>query len=427
MAIKVYSHDIEQAILGGILLAGDKALVKVKEIIEPEDFYVYEHREIYKAILEVGNDILSISGFLEKHDRIRFVPMEMISLIVENVATSAGIKQHAQSLRDMSVRRKVSDLGKEIQAWISQTNKETPDILALIKKRVRLLDARKDRVLESNLTVAQNVYAEIQRKMTTKNHTVGCLTGIETIDGMLHGLEPKTLILIAARPSIGKTALALNIIEHVTRNYDGKCTFFSLDMSSEAVMMRRLACAGLVELANLKKADLNDSEMDKLNRALNIVSESNAVVIDKPFFKSLENVESFIASYTMSNKVSAIFIDYVQLMHVKAKTGNRNLELGVISSALKSMAKEYNVPVIALAQLSRNKDNTKPKLSSLRDSGSLEADADVCFMLHTESRGSMELEIACLKARDGELWHSTLAFEGRYQKVYDQDPIIYGG
>jgi len=427
MAIKVYSHDIEQAILGGILLAGDKALVKVKEIIEPEDFYAPEHIEIYKAILEVGNDILSIKGFLEKHNKTQFIPAEMISLIVENVATSAGIKQHAQSLRDMSVRRKVSDLGMEIQAWISQTNKETPDILALIKKRVRLLDARKDRVLESNLTIAQNVYSEIQRKMTTKNHTVGCLTGIETVDGMLYGLEPKTLILIAARPSIGKTALALNMIEYISRNYDGKCIFFSLEMSAEAVMMRRLACAGLVGLTNLKKANLNDSEMDKLNYALNIVSESNAVIIDKPFFKSLENIESFMASYTMSNKVSAIFIDYVQLMHVKAKTGNRNLELGVISSALKSMAKEYNVPVIALAQLSRNKDNTKPKLSSLRDSGSLEADADVCFMLHTEARGSMELEIACLKARDGELWHSTLAFEGRYQKVYDQDPIIYGG
>lgn len=408
-------------------MAGDKMLAKVKAIIEPEDFYSPESIEIYKAILGVGCDILSISEFLEKHNKARFIPIDIITSIVENVTTSVGTVQHAKELKEISTRRKVAQLGEDIEAWIKKTNKETPDILAEIKKRVRLLDARKDRVLESNLTIAQNVYAEIQRKMTTNNKTVGCLTGIETIDNMLNGLEPKTLTLIAARPSIGKTALALNMIEYISKHYDGKCVFFSLEMSSEAVMMRRLASIGLINLTNLKKADLNDSEMDKLNNALNIVSKSNTVVIDKPFFKALENVESFIASYTMNNKVSAIFIDYVQLMYVKARTGNRNLELGIISSALKSMAKEYNTPVIALAQLRRDIENKRPRLSGLRDSGSLEADADICLMLHTETRGSSNLDIACLKARDGELWHSTLAFEGRYQKVYDQDPIIYGG
>ena len=419
-----YSPEAEQSVIGAMISDGE-AVTIAQEIVTAEDFYSKQYAVIFEAITELYEKNIAVDPItLQTKLREKNLPpevysTEMIAGLIAAVPTSVYIKDHAQIVADKALLRRLIHAAEEIGAECYAQNKDMESILNDAEKRVYDLTQKG---AASDFTPINKIVLAAMEKIEEASRVHGNITGIPTgftdLDNRTAGLQPSDFILIAARPSMGKTALALNIAEHVTFEEDKCVAIFSLEMSKESLMNRMFSMQSHVDAQKIRTGDMTDREWSDLMESAGRIGKSKLIIDSTPGI-SVPEIRSKCRRFKMDHGLDLIIIDYLQLMSGSAKNDSRQQEISDISRALKGLARELDVPVIALSQLSRaveGRPNHRPMLSDLRESGAIEQDADLVMFIYredyykedTEKKGIAEVIIA--KQRNGPIGTVELAW-----------------
>ena len=427
-----YSVEAEQSVVGAMLMDRD-AITTASEIISGNDFYQSAYGVIFDAMVELFNegkpvDLITLQERLKEKD----VPAEIASLefvrdLVTAVPTSANVKYYAQIVADKSVMRKLIKLNEEI-ANICYAGKESlEEVLEKTEKSVfELLQKRNTSDFVPIKQVVLNALERIEKASKTKGTVTGIPTGFIDLDYKLSGLQPSDLILVAARPSMGKTAFVLNIAQYIAFKKDKSVAIFSLEMSKEQLVNRLFSLESQVDAQAIRSGNMKDSDWEKLIEGAGIIGQSHLIIDDTPGI-SISELRSKCRKYKLEQGLDVVIIDYLQLMtgSVGKSSESRQQEISEISRSLKGLARELNVPVIALSQLSRaveSRPDKRPMLSDLRESGAIEQDADVVMFIYRDeyynkdSEFKKQAEIIIAKQRNGPIGTVNLAWLGEYTK-----------
>jgi len=423
--MKPLPHDLdtEKALLSSLLINPER---RIKPPIKASDFYLEKHQKLFTALQELESpDMTLLKGVLEKKGTLQTVGgIDYVAQLFEVSLTSGGVPFYAERLRELSRRRTLAMTGETLFQEACDLTKDLGETISNVKGAIRDLDRGMEPGQEASQGVLDRVFKDIERRSQDGNYTVGILSGYDCIDRNLHGFEPKTLIYVGGRPSMGKTALALNLAENFARLDQGAVVFFSLEMSSEAITRRRLAAESGVFLSRIRSGDIERDQWTRLIEAMDRLEKRSLLIFDHPRYKTIEALVSKADDLAMDNKIAALFVDHIQLMRCRQKFASRHLEVSFISGELKSLAKNLNIPVIALTQLNRgveHRQNQRPRLADMKESGDLEQDADVVIGLYRESKESERLELAGLKGRDIGTWSGALRFNRFTQKIEDYE------
>lgn len=412
-----HSVEAEQSVVGAMLMDRD-AITTASEIISGNDFYQSAYGVIFDAMVELFNegkpvDLITLQERLKEKD----VPAEIASLefvrdLVTAVPTSANVKYYAQIVADKSVMRKLIKLNEEI-ANICYAGKESlEEVLEKTEKSVfELLQKRNTSDFVPIKQVVLNALERIEKASKTKGTVTGIPTGFIDLDYKLSGLQPSDLILVAARPSMGKTAFVLNIAQYIAFKKDKSVAIFSLEMSKEQLVNRLFSLESQVDAQAIRSGNMKDSDWEKLIEGAGIIGQSHLIIDDTPGI-SISELRSKCRKYKLEQGLDVVIIDYLQLMtgSVGKSSESRQQEISEISRSLKGLARELNVPVIALSQLSRaveSRPDKRPMLSDLRESGAIEQDADVVMFIYRDeyynkdSEFKKQAEIIIAKQRIG--------------------------
>ena len=427
-----HSVEAEQSVVGAMLMDRD-AITTVSEIISGNDFYQSAYGVIFDAMVELFNegkpvDLITLQERLKEKD----VPAEIASLefvrdLVTAVPTSANVKYYAQIVADKSVMRKLIKLNEEI-ANICYAGKESlEEVLEKTEKSVfELLQKRNTSDFVPIKQVVLNALERIEKASKTKGTVTGIPTGFIDLYYKLSGLQPSDLILVAARPSMGKTAFVLNIAQYIAFKKDKSVAIFSLEMSKEQLVNRLFSLESQVDAQAIRSGNMKDSDWEKLIEGAGIIGQSHLIIDDTPGI-SISELRSKCRKYKLEQGLDVVIIDYLQLMtgSVGKSSESRQQEISEISRSLKGLARELNVPVIALSQLSRaveSRPDKRPMLSDLRESGAIEQDADVVMFIYRDeyynkdSEFKKQAEIIIAKQRNGPIGTVNLAWLGEYTK-----------
>lgn len=424
------SLEAEQSVIGSMLMDRE-AIVVASELISGDDFYNKQYGVLFETMREL-NDAGSPVDLVTLQDRLRTkdVPPEVSSLefireVLNAPLTSANIKYYAGIVAEKSTLRKLIRLNEEI-ANTCYAGKETLEyILEDTEKRIFQLVQR--RTTDDYVPIRQvvmNAMDKIEAAARNKGSVTGIPTGFLDLDYRTAGLQPSDLILIAARPSMGKTALELNIARHVAFRKNLTVAIFSLEMSKEQLVNRMLSMESYVDSQKLRTGQMNDQEWEKLIESAGVIGKSSLIIDDTPGI-SIAELRSKCRKYKLEHNLSMIMIDYLQLMTGNGKNESRQQEISDISRSLKAVARELSVPVVAFSQLSRaveQRPDHRPILSDLRESGAIEQDADVVMFIYrdeyynhdSEKKGIAEIIIA--KQRNGPIGTIELAWLPEYQR-----------
>lgn len=426
-----HSIEAEQSVIGSMLMDKD-AIVAASEIIRGDDFYERPYGVMYDAILELYNegkpvDLVTVQNRLREKD----VPPEVASIefvreVVTAVPTSANIRQYATIVYEKSLLRRLIKANEEIANTCYLGKEKLEDILANTEKTIfDLLKKRNSGDFVPIREVALNALEKIEEAAKNKGTVTGIPTGFTDLDYRTSGMQPSDLILIAARPSMGKTAFVLNIAQHVVFKKDMTTAIFSLEMSKEQLVNRLFSMESRVDAQKLRNGNLTDTEWEQLVESVGMIGNSKLIIDDTPGI-SISEMRSKCRKFKLEHDLKLIIIDYLQLMSGSGKSGeNRQQEISEISRSLKALAREVECPVIALSQLSRaceSRPDHRPMLSDLRESGAIEQDADVAMFIYrddyynhdTEKKDIAEIIIA--KQRNGPIGTVELAWIPKYTK-----------
>ena len=427
-----HSIEAEQSVIGAMLMDRD-AILSASEIISGQDFYQSAYGVVFDAVVEMFNegrpvDLITLKERLKEKD----VPPEIASLefmreLLNITSTSANVRYYAEIVSDKAMMRRLIKLNEEI-ANICYAGKEPlPEILETTEKSVfELLSRRSGGDYVPIKEIVLNALGRIEKAAKNKGVVTGIPTGFIDLDYKLSGLQPSDLILIAARPSMGKTAFVLNIAQYVAFKKEKGVTIFSLEMSKEQLVNRLFALESQVDSQALRTGNLKDSDWEKLIEGAGIIGKSNLIIDDTPGI-SVSELRSKCRKYKLEQDVQLIIIDYLQLMSASAggRSESRQQEISDISRSLKALARELNVPVVALSQLSRaveSRPDKHPMLSDLRESGAIEQDADVVMFIYRDeyynrdSDKKKQAEIMIAKQRNGPVGTVDLAWLADYTK-----------
>ena len=423
-----HSLEAEQSVLGAMLLDKD-AIAKAIDILVVDDFYREAHRIIFDAVVTLYNraepvDLIMVTELLRQKNALESVGgASYISSLANMVPTAANAEYYASIVKDKSIYRALVNAGNQISSMgfesgqdVEQTMDRAQQLIFNISQKGRI------KTIDDMNTVLMRTFDRIERLYETKGAVTGVPTGFTEMDRMLSGLQPSELIIIAARPSMGKTALALNIATHVALNDKKPVLIFSLEMSQDLLAQRMLCAQASVNAQELRRGNLTDSDWPKLSQAIGRLSEAPTFIDDTPTISALE-IRSRARKLKIEKGLGLIVIDYLQLIQGKGRTESRQQEIAEITRSLKSLARELEVPVLSLAQLSRAVEATadkKPMLSHLKESGEIEQSADVVAFIYrdeyynvdTENKNIAEIIIA--KQRNG----PTGSFQLYWQKEY---------
>ena len=427
-----HSIEAEQSVIGSMLM-DKEAIITASEIIMGSDFYQHQYGVMFESMGELFNeampvDLVTLQNRLKEKD----VPPEVSSLdfvrdIITMVPTSANVKSYANIVKEKSVLRKLIKVNEEI-ANVCYAGKESlEDILGQTEKSV--FDLLQSRNASGEFVpirqVALNVLEKIEQASKTQGTVTGIPTGFIDLDYKTSGMQPSDFVLIAARPSMGKTAFVLNLVDHVAVKKGIPCMVFSLEMSKEQLVNRMLSMETNVDSQKLRTGSLTDSDWDAVVEGIGTIGRSQLIIDDTPGI-SITELRSKCRKMKLEYGLNMVIIDYLQLMSGSGKGGeNRQQEVSEISRSLKALARELNAPVIALSQLSRaceTRPDHRPMLSDLRESGSIEQDADVVMFLYrddyynkdTENPNVAEVIIA--KQRNGPIGTVNLLWRPEYTK-----------
>ena len=427
-----HSIEAERSVVGAMLMDRD-AIMTSAEIISGNDFYQSAYGVIFDAMVELFNegkpvDLVTLQDRLKE----KAVPEEIASLefakdLVMSALTSANVKYHAQIVADKSVLRRLIRLNEEIANTCYAGNEPLEEILEKTEKSVfELLEKRNTGEFVPIKQVVLNALERIEKASKSKGVVTGIPTGFIDLDYKLSGLQPSDLVLIAARPSMGKTAFVLNIAQYIAFKKEKSVAIFSLEMSKEQLVNRLFSLEAQVDAQKIRTGDMKDSDWEKLIEGAGIIGKSRLIIDDTPGI-SISELRSKGRKYKLEQGMDVIIIDYLQLMtgSVGRSQESRQQEISEISRSLKGLARELNVPVVALSQLSRaveGRPDKRPMLSDLRESGAIEQDADVVMFIYRDeyynkdSEFKKQAEIIIAKQRNGPVGTVNLAWLGEYTK-----------
>ena len=436
--LKVPPHSIEaeQSVLGGLML-DNEAWDRVAERVVAQDFYTRTHKLIFEAmekLAESGNpiDLITISETLEKTNELESVGgFAYLGEIAKNTPSAANIKAYAEIVRERAVVREMIHVANEIaDAGYNPDGRDSHDLLDLAETKVFKIAEQRTKssdgpqnihnILEKTIDKIEELYQSPQDGVT------GVSTGYSDLDKMTAGMQPSDLIIVAARPSMGKTTFAMNLAEHAAMTQDKPTLIFSLEMPSEQIMMRMLASLGRINQTKVRTGQLDDDDWARLSSTMGLLIEKGKMFVDDSSGLTPTELRSRARRIARDHGgISMIMVDYLQLMRVPSLQDNRTLEIAEISRSLKALAKELECPVIALSQLNRTLEqraDKRPINSDLRESGSIEQDADLIMFIYrdevynedTTDKGTAEIIIG--KQRNGPIGKVRLTFQGQYSR-----------
>lgn len=427
-----HSIEAEQSVVGAMLMDRD-AIMTASEIISGEDFYQSAYGVIFDTMVEMFNEGKPVDlVMLQDRLREKAVPEEVAGLefvreLVTSALTSANVKYYAQIVADKSLLRRLIRLNEEIANTCYAGNEPLEEILEKTEKSVfELLEKRNTGEFVPIKQVVLNALERIEKASKSKGVVTGIPTGFIDLDYKLSGLQPSDLVLIAARPSMGKTAFVLNIAQYIAFKKEKGVAVFSLEMSKEQLVNRLFSLESQVDAQAIRTGNMKDSDWEKLIEGAGIIGSSRLIIDDTPGI-SISELRSKCRKYKLEHGLDIVIIDYLQLMtgSVGRSSESRQQEISEISRSLKGLARELNVPVIALSQLSRaveSRPDKRPMLSDLRESGAIEQDADVVMFIYRDeyynkdSEFKKQAEIIIAKQRNGPVGTVNLAWLGEYTK-----------
>lgn len=384
--------EAEQAVLGSIFLDADR-LVESLEYITSEDFYKRSHKIIFQAMETLNDhneaiDVITVKNELEKGDLLEDVGgLSYLSELALAVPTAANIGYYAKIVEEKSLLRSLIQTATQIVTEGYEQNENVESILDQAEKNILQVSEKRNRTgFLSIAEVLNQAIANIDQLYQNNEEITGLPTGYLALDKMTAGLQPEELIILAARPAVGKTAFALNIAQNVGTKTDKAVAIFSLEMGAKSLVNRMLCAEGSIDASHLRTGQLSDEEWQSLVVAMGSLSRANIFIDDTPGIKISEIRAKCRKLAQENNNLGLVLIDYLQLIEGTGRE-NRQQEVSEISRQLKKLAKELHIPVIALSQLSRSveqRQDKRPVLSDIRESGSIEQDADIVAFLYRE-------------------------------------------
>ncbi|WDD98350.1 replicative DNA helicase [Thalassomonas actiniarum] len=437
-ALKVPPHSLEaeQSVIGGLLL-DNETWDRVSERVVAADFYSRAHRVIFEsigALIELGEpvDLITLSESLENDQKLEdaggFV---YLAEMMKNTPSAANITAYAEIVRERAVTREMISVANEIaEAGYDTQGRTSADLLDFAETKVFKIAEQRANKSEGpeNITSVLEKTVDRIEKLYQQPHdgVTGVSTGFADLDKMTAGMQPSDLIIVAARPSMGKTTFAMNLAENAAMMEDKPALIFSLEMPSEQLMMRMLASLGRIDQTKIRTGQLDDEDWARLSSTMGLMMEQGKMYIDDAAGLTPTDVRSRARRIARDHGgLSMIMIDYLQLMRVPALSDNRTLEISEISRSLKALAKELEVPVIALSQLNRSLEqraDKRPVNSDLRESGAIEQDADLIMFIyrdevyHDDSEFKGMAEIIIGKQRNGPIGRVPLTFQGQFSR-----------
>ena len=438
------SVDSEQSVLGGLLLHND-SWDNVVNILGSDDFYQSSHRIIYDAIVTLLEhdkpaDILTVKEQVVKsHDEESIGGFAYLAQIAENTPSVSNIEAYAKHVRELSIYRQLTKIGKELaDTAFNPKDIEVNDLLDLSERKIFEIAeqvSRNKQEITNVKDIIKDVVNRVHEMQELKGYK-GAETGFTEFDKLTSGLQNGDLIIIAGRPSMGKTAISMNIVEHMAIHNSTPVAVFSLEMPTEQLVIRMISSFGRIDSSKLRDGDMSEIDWNSFNHAVRAFEENTILIDETPSITPTEIRAKCRRLKRRYPDLGLIMVDYLQLMTVHGKSENRVQEISEISRSLKSLAKEINVPVIAISQLNRGVESRAktgkgriPQMADLRESGSIEQDADIIGFIYRdevyhddtytnpEEVGKADLRIA--KHRNGATGNIKLAFVGQYSRFED--------
>src|SRR5690625_251446 len=434
--IPPHNIEAEQAVLGAIFLEPDSFSI-ASEVLLPEDFYRASHQRIYKAMFDLFEqgepiDIVTVTTILKNNQTLDEVGgVTYLSELADSIATAANISYYRDIVEEKSLLRRLIRTATDIVTFSYDNEDDVDDVLNEAERNILEVSSRGSVTdFKSIDDVLFDVYSNIEELMKSDGEVTGLATGYRDLDRITSGFQKNDLIIIAARPSMGKTAFALNIAQNIATKTEENVAIFSLEMGADQLVSRMLCAEGNIDSQRLRTGNLETEDWQKLAMARGSLSKAGIFIDDSPGIRVSE-IRSKCRRLKQEHGLSMIIIDYLQLIQGSpGLSENRQQEVSEISRSLKGLARELNVPLIALSQLSRGveqRQDKRPMMSDLRESGSLEQDVDIVGFLYRDdyynedSEQQNIIEIIISKQRNGPTGTIELAFVKEYNKFVDLD------
>ncbi len=435
LKIPPHSIEAEQAVLGGVML-DNNVWDQISEKLGIDDFYDQNHKAIFKVMINLSNDdkpidIVTVSEFLEKKDELE--KTGGISYLSELVINTPGINNiiaYSNIIKERSSLRKLISISKDlIDSSLNPKGKKINELLDEAEQKIlsiskQHLSNKKDGLTDIS-SILTNTIKRIESLFESNSPITGLSSGFTELDKITSGLQDADLIIIAGRPSMGKTTLSMNIAEYITIKTDDPVLIFSMEMPAEQIATRILASLGRIELQRLRTGMLKDTDWPRLSSAISLISTKKLFIDDSGSLSPFDIRSKARQIYKKYGRLGLIVIDYLQLMTIPGLNEYRSTEISEISRSLKILAKELKVPIIALSQLNRSLEqriDKRPMMSDLRESGSIEQDADLIIFVYRDeiynknSQDTGIAEIIIAKQRNGPIGTLKLAFLGHYSR-----------
>lgn len=432
--IPPHSVEAEQSVLGSILL-DKEAIISVSETLVADDFYKEAHKVIYESMLKLYNnqseiDLITLADDLRDQGYLNDIGgLPYLTSLSTIVPTTSNIKYYVNIVKDKSVVRQLISAANDIINSGYDGSLKIGDVLENAEKKI--FDISQERInndFQQINQVLKDTYDMIEKLYTEKNEVTGLTTGFRDLNKKINGFQKSDLLLLAARPAMGKTAFALNLVQNASLKGDASVAVFSLEMSKEQLVQRMLSAQSNVELKKIKTGKLGANDWPRIIEAMAVLSEAKIHIDDTPGIK-ISELRSKCRKLKIEKGLDLVLIDYLQLMEGEGNNESRQQEIAKISRSLKILAKELNCPVVALSQLSRapeQRADHRPMLSDLRESGSIEQDADIVMFLYRDEYYNPDTErknigeVIVSKNRHGETGTVELVWFGEVQKFADK-------
>ncbi len=431
-----HSVEAEQIVLGGMLMDRE-AVYMALEVLDPEDFYEKAHREIYQCLQNIFNrsepiDLFLLTEEMRRRDTLDDIGgIGYLNSLIAAVPMTENVGYYAKIVADKTILRRLIQTSRNILQKGYRPDADPKMLLELAQQQIYDISLKQDRQGFTAISdVVKKAFDDIEKRYENKQSITGLSTGFLDLDKKLNGLHDSDLVLVAARPAMGKSAFALNLAQNAALKENATVAIFSLEMSTDQLILRMIAGESMVDLGKIQSGRLNEEEWMRIASALQALSGAH-IYFDDSAGLSVTQMRTKARRLKMESGVDLVLIDYLQLMQGERRTENRQQEISAISRNLKIMAKELDCPVIALSQLSRAPDQRadhRPILSDLRESGAIEQDADVVIFLYREGYYDEETEnqnlaeIMVAKHRHGETGSIEMVWLGQYQRFLDAAP-----
>ncbi len=445
-ALKMPPHHVEaeQSVLGGLMLVGS-AWDRVADILNEGDFYRRDHRLIFAALHALVEqskplDVVTVSEYLDAHDQIDEAGgLGYLGELVHNTPGAANIKTYAGIVRERSVIRQLISAGNEIaESGYNTGGRGVNELIDEAETKVFTITDQSARGGTGFVPIKEvlvNVMERIEKLYENKGSLTGIATGFTDLDHKTSGLQPSDLIIVAGRPSMGKTAFAMNLCETVAIKGRKGVAIFSMEMPAEQLIIRMLSSLGRIDQQKVRSGRLSDDDWPRITSGMGMLNETHLYIDDTPALTPTE-LRARCRRLSRECDLGLVVVDYLQLMQVAGSKENRATEISEISRALKALAKELSVPVVALSQLNRSleqRPDKRPVMSDLRESGAIEQDADLILFIyrdevyHEDSADKGKAEIIIGKQRNGPIGKVTLTFLNQYTRFENFSPDDFSG